>query len=130
MGWVGKGTPVLGQKMTTVKSFTSGTFGGSLISEGHRNVSSLKVTGFGTLGRPSTSGETGRSKRDSKVPLGDRPDSPESSLCMGAALAGLRVSQLKMDMPPVFIASRQQNMRSWLTKMERYLRLMRYPADT
>ena len=35
-----------------------------------------------------------------------------------------------MDMPPVFTASRQQNVRGWLTKMERYFRLMRYPADT
>ena len=42
---------------------------------------------------------------------------------------GLHVGQLKMDMPLVFTASRQQNVRGWLAKMERYFRLMRYPTD-
>ena len=59
-----------------------------------------------------------------------RPDSPKLGVSMGAAPAGLRVSQLKMDMLPIFNASRQQNVRGWLTKMERYFRLMRYPVGT
>ena len=78
-----------------------------MVSEGHHDVSPSKVTSFGTLGWPSTSGETGTSKRASKVPLVDRPDSPESSISMGAAPVGLRVGQLKMDMPLVFTANRQ-----------------------
>ena len=35
-----------------------------------------------------------------------------------------------MDIPPVFIARMQQNVRGWLMKMEQYFRLMHYPADT
>ena len=35
-----------------------------------------------------------------------------------------------MDVPPVFTASRQQNVRGWLAKMERYFRLMHYLVDT
>ena len=42
---------------------------------------------------------------------------------------GLYIGQLKMDMPLVFTASRQQNVQGWLTKMECYFRLMRYPVD-
>ena len=34
-----------------------------------------------------------------------------------------------MDMPPIFTASKQQNVRGWLSKMERYFRMMCYPAD-
>ena len=93
--------------MTLVKAFPSRTFGGSLVSEVHCNVSPPKVIGFGTLGWPSTSCEIGTSKRASKVPLGDRPDSPESGISRGAALMGLHVDWLKMDVPLVFIASRQ-----------------------
>ena len=74
--WVGTRTLVLGQKTTTVKAFPSGTFGGSLVSKGHCDVSQAKVTSFRTLGRPNTSGETSTSKRAGKVPLGDRHDSP------------------------------------------------------
>ena len=77
----------------------------------------------------NTSGDANTSKRAGKVPLGDRPDSLESGVSVGAAPTGLRVGQLKMEMPLVFIASRQQNVRDWLTKMERYFRLMCYPAD-
>ena len=76
------------------------------------------------------SGDVSTSKQAGKIPLGNRPDSPESGVGMGAALAGLRVGQLKMDMPPVFTANRQQNVRGWQTKMEHYFRLMRYLADT
>ena len=36
--WVGKGVLDLGQKMTSVKAFPSGTFGGSLVSKGHLDV--------------------------------------------------------------------------------------------
>ena len=100
-----------------------------MISEGHRTVSALKVPNFGTLGQPNTSGSASTSKGADTVPLGDRPHSPESGISMEAAPAGLRVSQLKTDMPLVFTASRKQNVRGWLTKMECYFRLMRYPAD-
>ena len=64
------------------------------------------------------------------MPLGDKPDSPELGISMAAAPAGLRVGQLKMDMPLVFTASRQQNVRGGLIKMERYFKLMHYLADT
>ena len=101
-----------------------------MVNEGHCDISPPKVTGFGTLGPPNTFGEISTSKRVGKVPLGDRHDSLESGISMGAAPARLRVGQLKMDVPLVFIASRQQNVRGWLTKMERYFRLMLYLADT
>ena len=117
-GWVGKGIPDLGQKTTSVKAFPLGTFGGSMVSEGHRDISPPKVTGFGTLGWPNTFGEAGTSKQTSKIRLGDRPDSPKSSISIGAVPTELRIRQLKMDLPPVFTASRQQNVRGWLTKME------------
>ena len=83
-----------------------------------------------SFGGPNTFGDASTSKQAGKIPLGNRPDSPKSGISVGAAPAGLRVGQLKMDMPPVFTASRQQNVRGWLTKMERYFRLMRYPTDT
>ena len=69
--WVNKGTTLLDQKAIAVKAFPLGTLGGPSISDGHRDVSPPKVTGFGPLGRPSTFGETGTSKRAGKVPLGD-----------------------------------------------------------
>ena len=125
--WVSKGLPDLGQKMTTMKTCPSGAAGGSLFSEGHRTVSPPKMPSFGG---PNTSGDASTSKQAGKIPLGNRPDSPESGVNMGAAPAGLCVGQLKMDMPPVFTASRQQNVRGWLTKMERYFRLICYLADT
>ena len=53
------------------------------------------------------SGDASMSKQATKIPLGNRPDSPESGINVGAAPAGLRVGQLKIDMPPVFTASRQ-----------------------
>ena len=90
-----------------MKAFPLGTFGGSMVTEGHRDVSPPKVTSFGTLGRPNTSGEAGTSKRAGKVPLGDRPDLPDSSIRTGATPIGLHVGQLKIDMPPIFTASRQ-----------------------
>ena len=89
--WFGKGIPDLGQKTTLVKALSSGTFGGSLISEGHHDVSLPKVTNFGTLGRPNTFGETSTSKRTSKVPLGNRTDSPESGISSGVEPVGLHV---------------------------------------
>ena len=70
------------------------------------------------------------SKGASKVPLDGRLDSPKPGISVGAVPAGLRVGQLKMDMPLVFTTSRQQNVRDWLTKMERYFKLMCYPTDT
>ena len=128
--WVGKRIQDPGQKMTTVKAFPLGALGGSMVSEGHRDVSPPKATRFATLGRVSTSGETGTSKRASKAPLGDRSDSLESSISMGIAPTGLCVGQLKMGMSPVFTAGRQQNVRGMLMKMERYFRLMCYVAAT
>ena len=109
--WVGKGLLNLGQKTTSVKPLPLGTFGGSFVSEEHRTIAHPKMTGFGSLGGPNTSGETGTSKRAGKIPLGDRPNSPELGVIMGAAPAGLCVGQLKMGMPPVFTASRQQNVK-------------------
>ena len=125
-----KGATLLYPEMTKVKAFHSRTFGGPLICEGHRNVSPPKFTTFGTLGKPSTFGDIGTSKRARKVPLGHRPDSPESCISTRAALVGLHVGQLKMDMPPIFTTSEQQNVRGWLMKMERYFKLMRYPFAT
>ena len=110
-----------------MKAFPSGAAGGSLFSEGHRTVSPPKMPRFGG---PNTSGNASTSKQAGKVLLGDRPDSPESDINVGAAPVGLRVGQLKMDMLPVFTASRQQNVRGWLTKMKRYFWLMRYPTGT
>ena len=124
--WVGKGLPDLGQKTTTMKAFPSRAVGGSLFSEGHRTVSPPKIA---TFGGPNTSGDASTSKQASKVPMGNRPDSPKSGISVGGAPAGFRVGQLKMDMPPVFTATRQQNVRGWLTKMECYFRLMHYTAD-
>ena len=109
--WVGKRTSDLGQKTTSMKAFSSGTFGGPLVSKGYCDVSPLKVTNFGTLGRPNTSGEMGTSKRAGKLLLGDTPSSPESGIRTRAMPAILHVNHLKMDMPSVFIASRQQNVR-------------------
>ena len=103
--------------MPKTKSFPSGAAGGSLFSKGHRTISPPKMPNFGG---PNTSGDASTSKKAGKVPLRDRPDSPDSGISVGATPAGLRVGQLKVDMPPVFIASRQQNVRGWLTKMERY----------
>ena len=125
--WVSKGLPDLDQETPKMKGFPSGVDGSSLFSKGHRTISLPKMPSFGG---PNTSGDASTSKKAGKVPLRDRPDSPDLGISVGAAPAGLRVGQLKMDMPPVFTASRQQNVRGWLTKMERYFRLMRYPADT
>ena len=125
--WVSKGLPDLGQEKTMTKAFPLGVASGSLFSEGHRTVSPPKLQIFGG---PNTFGNASTSKTAGKVPLLNRPDSPDSGVSIGAAPIGLRVGQLKMDMPPVFTASRQQNVRGWLTKMERYFRLMRYPANT
>ena len=88
--------------MTTVKAFPSGTFGDSLINEGHHDVSPSKATGFRALGGSDTFGETSTSKRARKVPLGDRPDSPKLGISTRTAPVGLHVRQLKMDMHPVF----------------------------
>ena len=125
--WVSKGLPNLGQEKTTIKAFPSGAVGGSLFSKGHHTISPPKVQIFRG---PNTSGDASTLKQAGKVPLGNRADSPELGISVGAAPAGLYVGQLKMDMPPVFTASRQQNVRGWLTKMERYFRLMRYPTNT
>ena len=98
---VGKGLQDLGQKMTTVKAFPSGVAGGSLFSEGHRAISNPQLPIFGG---PNTSGDASTSKQAGKVPLGHRPDSPESGVSVGFAPAGLCVSQLNMNMPLVFTA--------------------------
>ena len=89
-----------------------------MVNKAHRNVSPHKGNGFGPWGRPSASGETGTSKRASKVPLGNKSNSPQLGISIGATLVGLRVSQLKMDMPLIFTTSKQQNVRGWLMKME------------
>ena len=102
--WVSKGLPDLGQETPTMKAFPSGVAGGSLFSEGHRTVSPPKMLSFGG---PNTPGNASTSKQAGKVLLGNRPKSPDSGINVAAAPAGLRVGQLKMDMPPVFTASRQ-----------------------
>ena len=104
--WVDKGATLLDQKLTTMKAFPLGRFGGPLISEGRCDVSPPKVPSFGMLGKTSTSSETSVSKRVGKVPLGNRPDSQESGILTGVALVGLRVGQLKMGRPLVFTARR------------------------
>ena len=101
----------MGQKTTSVKAFPSRRFGGPLISEGHRDVLPPKATSFGSLGGPNTSSEIGTSKKADKLPLGDRPDSPKLGTSTRAAPVMLCVGQLKMDMPPVFTATRQKNVR-------------------
>ena len=113
-------------KTTTVKTLPTG-IGGPAISGGQRSVSPPLMPFSGTLGKASTSGTF---KLAGKGFLDDRPDSPQSGVSGRTMTGGLRVGQLKMDMPPVFSASRQQNARGWLQKMERYFKLMRYPADT
>ena len=102
--WVSKGLPDLDQKMTTMKAFPSGAAGGSLFSEGHRTISPPKMP---SLGGPNASGDASTSKQVGNVPVGNRPNSPELGISIGAALVGLCVGQLKMDIPPVFTASRQ-----------------------
>ena len=82
-----------------------------MVSEGHRTVSPPKIPSFGTLGQPNTSGGASTSKGAGTVLMGDRPNSLESGVNLGVALAGLRSGHLKMDMPPVFTASKQQNVR-------------------
>ena len=94
-----------------MKTFPSRTFRDPLISKGHHHVSPPKFTNFGTLSKPKTSGDIGTPKRVSKVPLGERSDSPEFDIITGAAPVGLHIGQLKMDMSPVFIASKQYNVR-------------------
>ena len=106
--WVSKGLPDLDKDMPKGKSFPSGVAGGSLFSEGHRTISPPKMPSFGG---PNMSSDGSTSKQASKIPLGDRPNSPDSGSNVGAAPAGLHVGQLKMDMPPIFTASRQQNVR-------------------
>ena len=102
--WVSKGLPDLGQEKPKMKVFPSGAATGSMFSKGHRTVSPPKLQIFGG---PNTSGDASTSKTAGKVPLLNRPDSPDSGVSTGAAPAGLRVGQLKMDMPPVFTAGRQ-----------------------
>ena len=71
-----------------MKGFPSGVAGGLLFSEGHRTVSPPKMLSFGG---PNMSGDASISKQASKIPLGDKPDSPESSINVGATPTGLRV---------------------------------------
>ena len=84
--WVGKGLPDLDSKTTTVKAFPSGAGAGSLFSNGHGTISPPKLPIFGG---PNTSGDASTSKQASKVPLGNKPDSPELGVSVGAAPAGL-----------------------------------------
>ena len=100
--WVSKGLLDLGQEKPKMKAFPSGAATGSMFSEGYRAVSHPKLQIFGG---PNTSGDASTSKTVGKVPLLNMPDSPDSGVSIGAAPAGLRVGQLKMDMPPVFTAS-------------------------
>ena len=100
--WVSKGLPDLDKEMLKKKSFPSEAAGGSLFSEGHRTISPPKMSSFGG---PNMFGDASTSKKAGKVPLGNRPDSPESGISIEAAPVGLRVGQLKMDMPPVFSAN-------------------------
>lgn len=75
-----------------------------MISEGHCDLSAPKFTSFRTLGKPNTFGDNVTSKRAGKVPLGTRPDIPESNISVRATSMGFCVAQLKMDMPPIFAA--------------------------
>ena len=102
--WVSEGLPDLGQETPKIKAFPSGGAGGSLFSEGHCTISPPKMPSFGG---PNTSGNASTSKKAGKILLGHRPNSPYSGISVGVAPAGLCVGQLKMDMPPVFTASRQ-----------------------
>ena len=86
-----------------MKAFPSGATGGSLFSEGHRTVLPPKMPSFGG---PNMSGDASMLKQAGKITLGNRPDSTESGINVEAVLAGLRVGQLKMDVPLVFTASK------------------------
>ena len=44
-----------------------------------------------------------------------------------AAVAGPGVGQMKLDAPPRYSGGRRPSVRVWLSQMERYMRLMRYP---
>ena len=82
--WVSKGLPDPDKEMPKRKSFPSGAAEGSLFSEGHRTISPPKMSSFGG---PDTSGNVSTSKKADKVPLGNRPDSLESGISVGAAPA-------------------------------------------
>ena len=41
----------------------------------------------------------------------------------------VRIGGLKLEMPEKYIGSRISMVSGWLTKMERYFRLMKYPTD-
>ena len=86
--WVSKGHPDLGQETQKMKAYPSGAATGSVFSEGHRTVSPPKLSIFGG---PNTSGDASTSKQASKVPLGNKLDSLESGVSVGATPAGLRV---------------------------------------
>ena len=91
------------KKTTTVKTLPAG-IGGPAISGGQRSVSPPLMPFSGTLGKASTSGTF---KPAGRRFLDDRPDSPQSGVSGRVAPGDLRIGQLKMDMPPVFSASRQ-----------------------
>ena len=100
MGWQGTTRP--GPKDDTDEGFPSGAAGGSLFSEGHRTISPQKCR---FLEGPTRLAMRVRQSKLARYPLGNKPDSPESGISVGAVPVGLRVGQLKMDMPPVFTAS-------------------------
>lgn len=86
-----KGETLRGQNKTAMMTFPPRTFGGSLISEGHRNLSPTKFYSFGTLGKASKSSEIGASKNAGNVLQGDTPDTPKSGISRGATPEGLHL---------------------------------------
>ena len=47
----------------------------------------------------------------------------------GGAVMGVGVGQMKLDAPPRYGGGRRPGVRVWLSQMERYMRLMKYPRS-
>ena len=61
------------------------------------------------------------------VPVG--PTLATVVLSMSAMPGGSKIGGLKLEMPEKYIGSRMPVVSGWLLKMERYFRLMSYPAN-
>ena len=46
----------------------------------------------------------------------------------GAAGGALGVGQMKLDAPPRYLGGRRPGPRAWLSQMEQFMRLMKYPV--
>ena len=70
-------------------------------------------------------------------PLGVGSTNPVGGTALGSGLSGniplmplaIGVGQMKLDAPPRYAGQRQPGVRVWLTQMQRYMRLMRYPPS-